>query len=291
MKQELLIGGTPLLQLTRFCPNGVLLGKVEACNLTGSSKDRAALAIVSDAWQTGQLLPGGTIIEATSGNMGISLAALAARFGYHCILVMPEGMSPQRQQCMRRYGAQVVLTPTEAGMAGAVETAQTLAEQISGSFLPRQFSNPANALSHYQGTGAEIWEQCNGQMDALVACVGTGGTLTGAGRFLKEQNPYIQIVAVEPAESPVLSGGKPGLHGIQGIGAGFVPELLERSLVDQILSVSTRQALQAMDRLAKTEGLLCGISSGAAAQAGLLLAAQGLRVAAILPDTGLRYLS
>ena len=281
------IGNTPLLQLAKFCPQGALLGKAECFNPTGSIKDRTALAILQEA----SLPAGSTVIEATSGNMGISLAALCARMGYACTIVMPENMSIERQQSIRCFGAQVVLTPERAGMQGAVETAALLAANTPNSFLPCQFDNPANVRAHYTGIGPEIWAQCHKQIDVLVAGVGTGGTITGTGRYLKEQYPPIKIVAVEPAESPLLSAGRAGPHGLAGIGANFVPKVLDRGLLDQVMTVSLQEALDAVRRLAKSEGLLCGISSGAALHAGKFFAQQGLRVVAILPDTGLRYLS
>ena len=291
MKQNFLIGETPLLHLSRFFPGGQLYGKAECFHLTGSVKDRAALAMLTEARSGGLLPPNGTVIEATSGNMGISLAALAARMGYRCIIVMPENMSAERRQLMESYGARVVLTPEETGMRGAVEQAELLAAEHPGSFLPRQFENPINTLAHYRTTGAEIWLQREGDLQVLVAGVGTGGTLAGTARFLKEQDPGIRIVAVEPQESPLLSCGRVGSHGIQGIGAGFLPPLLDRALIDDIIPVTEAQAIAATRHLAKTEGLLCGISSGAALHAAAQLTRPGQRVVAILPDSGQRYLS
>lgn len=281
------IGGTPLLALR---PN--LSVKIEYTNMTGSVKDRAALAMIFDARQRGVLQPGGTIIEPTSGNMGISLAAISARLGYRCVIVMPETMSVERRQLIRAYGAQVVLTPGEQGMAGAVAKAEELAWQTTNSFIPDQFSNPANPMAHYRTTGPEIWAQTDGKVDIFVAGVGTGGTITGTARYLKEQNPNIRIVAVEPASSPLLSQGRAGGHRIQGIGANFIPRVLDRSLLDDILPVTDEGAFRAARSLA-AQGLLCGISSGAAFHAAdqLAQANPDKTVVTLLPDSGSRYLS
>lgn len=281
------IGNTPLLALL---PN--LSVKIEYTNMTGSVKDRAALAMIFAARQQGVLQPGGTVIEPTSGNMGISLAAISARLGYRCIIVMPETMSIERRKLIRAYGAQVVLTPGEQGMSGAVAKAEELAGQMPGSFVPDQFSNPANPLAHYRTTGPEIWTQTGGKVDVFVAGVGTGGTITGVARYLKEQNPRIRIVAVEPASSPLLSQGRAGGHRIQGIGANFVPPVLDRSLLDEIFPVTDEEAFSAARCLAG-QGLLCGISSGAAFYAArqLALASPDKTVVTLLPDTGNRYLS
>lgn len=291
MDATALVGNTPLISLTRFWPRGNLYGKAECFNLTGSVKDRAASEILHDAQARGLLQPGGTVIEPTSGNMGISLAALCARMGYRCILVMPESMSAERLQLMRCFQAQVVLTPTGLGMQGAIDKAKQLAGQIPGSYLSGQFENPANVLAHYRTTGPEIWAQTDGRVDVLVAGVGTGGTLTGTGQYLKERNSKLRIIAVEPAESPLLSAGRSGSHGIQGIGANLVPPLLDRQLIHRVIPVTQAAAVHAMQQLAATEGLLCGISSGAALHAAAALAQQGLQVVAILPDSGQRYLS
>jgi cysteine synthase A len=291
MDISLLIGNTPLLSLDRFFPAGGLYGKAEWQNLTGSIKDRPALEILRQAAWNGLLPPGGTVIEPTSGNMGISLAALAGILGYRCILTMPENMSRERQQLMTAYGARVVLTPAQAGMQGAVEQARLLAAQTKGSFLADQFSNPANVLAHYRTTGAELWQQSGGKLDWIVAGVGTGGTVTGIARFWREQGSHVRIAAVEPAESPLLSVGRTGSHGIQGIGANFVPKLLELSLIDRIIPVREADARASARLLAQTEGLLCGISSGAALHAARLLAQPGQQIAVILPDSGSRYLS
>ena len=283
-----LIGSTPLLQLG---PN--LYAKAEFVNLTGSVKDRAALSILDNAESRGLLAPGGTVIEPTSGNMGISLAALCAIRGYKAIIVMPDSMSVERQMLMKAYGAQVVLTPGRLGMAGAVEKAAQLSSEIPDSYIPGQFENPANALAHYRTTGPEIWAQTGGNVDIFVAGVGTGGTITGTGRYLKEQNPAIQIVAVEPASSPLLSQGKAGSHGIQGIGANFVPNVLDTALLDQIVTVTEENAFASARNLAKTQGVLVGISAGANLHAAAALAAKNpdKTVVTLLPDSGMRYLS
>ena len=283
-----MIGSTPLVQL-----GSNLYAKAEFLNLTGSVKDRAAKYILDDAEARGLLQPGGTIIEPTSGNMGIALAALAAPRGYRCIIVMPDSMSAERQLLMRAYGAQVVLTPGAEGMAGSLAKAAALAQEIPGSFVPGQFENPANALAHYCTTAPEIWAQTGGNADIFVAGVGTGGTLTGTGRYLKEQNPALRVVAVEPASSPLLSAGIAGSHGIQGIGANFVPALLDRSLLDDVVTITDAQAFAAARELARTRGILAGISAGANFHAASLLAARhpDKTVVTLLPDAGTRYLS
>ena len=288
MRIEQLIGGTPLVGVS---PN--LFLKLEYTNLTGSVKDRAALGMILDGESRGLLHPGATIIEPTSGNTGIALAAIGASRGYRCIIVMPDSMSAERQMLMRAYGAEVVLTPGKQGMAGAVERAKELAAQIPGSLIPGQFDNPANALAHYRTTGPEIWEQTKGMVDIFVAGVGTGGTVTGVGRFLKEQNPAIRIVAVEPASSPLLSQGRAGGHRIQGIGANFVPGVLDRKLLDEVVTVTDEEALTATRALAREQGILAGISSGAAYCAARKIADSqpDKRVVTLLPDSGMRYLS
>ncbi len=287
---EYLIGRTPLVSLSRFCPEGRILGKLELCNLTGSVKDRAALSMLRAAG----LRPGDCIIEATSGNMGISLACLAALQGLRCIIVMPDSMSRERQALIRAYSAEVVLTPGALGMAGARETAEVLARELPGILLS-QFDNPANPEAHYRTTGPEIWADTEGRVDILVAGVGTGGTVSGTGRFLREQNPRIQIVAVEPAGSPLLSAGHTGPHGIQGLGPNFLPGVLDRPLIDRVIPVSDNDAATAARLLARTEGILSGFSSGAALHAARLLAREpeneGKTLVAILPDSGQRYLS
>ena len=290
-----LIGHTPLLKLERLAPGGCVLAKLEYLNPAGSVKDRAALAMILDAEAKGALKPGSVIIEPTSGNTGIGLAAVAAVRGYPCIIVMPDSMSPERISLMRAYGAQVVLTPGAEGMPGAIKKAEALAAEYPGSFIPGQFVNPANARAHFETTGPEIWEDTEGNVDIFVAGVGTGGTITGTGRYLKSKNGGIQIVGVEPADSPVLSGGQAGKHGLQGIGAGFLPEVLDVTVLDRVVTVTTEQAYEAARQLAKKEGILVGISSGAALHAALQLSRepenQGKNIVVLLPDTGDRYLS
>lgn len=291
------VGNTPLVRLQRFsAETGVeLLAKVESFNPLGSIKDRVALAMIDDAENRGILQPGGTIVEPTSGNTGIGLAFVSASRGYRLILTMPESMSIERRKLLIHLGAELALTPASEGMKGAIARAGEIQRQTPGAWMPDQFSNPANPAMHRRTTGPEIWRQCEGRIDALVAGVGTGGTVSGAGGFLKERNPAIRIVAVEPAASPVLAGGKPGPHKIQGIGAGFVPGNFERSVVDEIVAVENDEAIRQAQTLAKREGILCGISGGAALAGALQLAArpelQGKRIVFILPDTGERYLS
>lgn len=281
------IGNTPLVQLASN-----LFVKIEYTNMTGSVKDRAAFEMISAAEISGVLQPGGTIVEPTSGNTGISLAALAAQKGYRCIIVMPDSMSIERRQRIESYGAQVILTPGKQGMTCAVERAKQLLQQIPNAWMPGQFDNPANPLAHYRTTGPEIWAQTGGEVDVFVAGVGTGGTITGTARYLKEQNPHIRIVAVEPADSPLLSEGRAGAHGIQGIGANFVPAVLDRSLLDEIVTVTDEEAFAATRRLAE-KGLLCGISSGAAYHVARSIAAANpeKKVVALLPDSADRYRS
>ena len=283
-----LIGATPLLRL-----GDNLFAKAEFVNQTGSVKDRAAKYILEDAEEKGLLTPGGTIIEPTSGNMGIALAALAAPKGYRCIIVMPDSMSAERIALMRSYGAEVALTPGADGMACSIAKAAELAATIPGSFIPGQFENPANALAHYRTTGPEIWAQTDGNADIFVTGVGTGGTITGTARYLKEKDPAIRIVAVEPAKSPLLSAGKAGSHGIQGIGANFVPKLLDRSLLDEVVTVMDEEAFAAAKELARRFGILCGISAGANYHAAAAIAATNPEktVVTLLPDSGTRYLS
>ena len=294
-----LIGKTPLLELThleekeKLCAK--ILAKLEFFNPAGSAKDRVALNMILDAEEKGLLKPGSTIIEPTSGNTGIGLASVAAARGYRTIIVMPDSMSAERQILMGAYGAQLVLTPGREGMTGAIAKAEALAKEIPGSFIPDQFSNPANAEAHYRTTGPEIWTDTDGNVDIFVAGVGTGGTITGVGRYLKERNPNVRIVAVEPADSPLLSGGKAGPHGIQGIGANFIPKVLDTAIYDQIIPVTTEESYAAGRLLGVTEGILCGISSGAALHAAAVLAKQpenaGKTIVVLLPDTGDRYLS
>ena len=294
-----LVGGTPLLELQQYGKaagaGSTLLAKLEYLNPAGSVKDRAALAMILDAEERGVLRPGAAIIEPTSGNTGIGLAAIGIPRGYRVILTMHDSMSLERRTLLAAYGAELVLTPGSEGMAGAIRKAEELAQSLPGSFLPGQFSNPANAQAHYRTTGPEIWQDAEGRVDAFVAGVGSGGTITGVGRYLKEQNRSIQVVAVEPAGSPVLSGGKAGPHGLQGIGGGFVPEVLDTGIYDQVLQVTEADAYAAARLLARTEGILVGISAGAALWAATALSRQpawsGRRMVVLLPDTGDRYLS
>ena len=292
---EELIGKTPLLQLKTTDAEAKILAKLECFNPGGSAKDRAAVAMLNDAEEKGLLKPGAVIIEPTSGNTGIGLALVASLRGYRAIIVMPDSMSLERRRLMAAYGAQVVLTPGTEGMTGAIKKAEELATEIPNSFIPGQFVNPANADAHFNTTGPEIWEDTEGQVDIFVAGVGTGGTVTGVGRYLKSKNPNVKIVAVEPADSPLLSRGVAGSHGIQGIGANFVPEVLDRSLIDEVLRVETGDAYAAARNFGRTEGVLVGISSGAALWAAGELAAQpenkGKTIVALLPDSGERYLS
>ena len=292
---EELIGRTPLLQLKSAGLEARILAKLECFNPGGSAKDRAAVAMLNDAEARGILKPGAVIIEPTSGNTGIGLALVASLRGYRAIIVMPDSMSLERRRLMAAYGAQVVLTPGSQGMTGAISKAEELAAEIPDSFIPGQFVNPANADAHFNTTGPEIWEDTEGQVDIFVAGVGTGGTVTGVGRYLKSQNPNVKIVAVEPADSPLLSRGVAGSHGIQGIGANFVPEVLDRSLIDEVLPVKTGDAYAAARNFGRTEGVLVGISSGAALWAAGELARmpenKGKTIVALLPDSGERYLS
>ena len=296
---EQLIGNTPLMRLTRLEQKlglqGQLLAKLEYFNPGGSIKDRAALQMLRAAEQAGRIGPGALIIEPTSGNTGIGLCMLCAARGYRAIIVVPETASIERIKLMRAYGAQVVLTPGSAGMRGAVERAEALARENENAFIPSQFDNPENANAHYLTTGPEIWAQTEGHVDALVAGVGTGGTITGVGRYLRERKPDVQLIAVEPASSPLLSQGHAGPHKLQGIGANFVPAVLDRSLLSRVQTVENDAAFAMMHLLAETEGVFCGISSGAAVSAAADVlredAMRGKTVVAILPDTGERYLS
>lgn len=294
-----LIGGTPLLELNRFAAEKGLarpiIAKLEYFNPGGSAKDRIALAMIRQAEEDGTLRPGATIIEPTSGNTGVGLALVAAVRGYRLILTMPETMSIERRQLVSAYGAQVVLTPAAEGMTGAIKEAERLRDSIDGAIILQQFSNRANPAAHFATTGPEIWNDTEGHVDVFVAGAGTGGTISGVGRYLKSKNPSIRIVAAEPASSPVLSGGKAGAHAIQGIGAGFVPEVYDSSVVDEVITVSNDDAMSTTRLLARSEGLLTGISSGAAAWAAAELARrEELRdkmIVTLLPDTGERYLS
>lgn len=294
-----LIGGTPLLELSRLeREEGLearILAKLECFNPAGSTKDRAARAMLDDAEARGLLRPGSVVIEPTSGNTGIGLASVAAARGYRVIIVMPETMSMERRLLMKAYGAELVLTEGAKGMKGAIARAEELAAEIPGSFIPGQFVNPANPAAHRASTGPEIWEDTGGKVDIFVAGVGTGGTITGVGQYLKEKNPAVKIVAVEPQDSPVLGGGCPGPHGIQGIGAGFVPAVLDTGVYDEIIPVSGADAFAAGRQVGRLEGVLVGISSGAAVWAALTLARRsenrGKTIVALLPDGGDRYLS
>ncbi len=288
-----LIGHTPLLRLPS--DGAILLAKLEGFNPGGSAKDRVGLSMLLAAEQAGQIQPGATVIEPTSGNTGIGLAMAAVCRGYRVVLTMPESMSLERRRLLAAYGAQLVLTPAAEGMAGAIKEAQRLAATIPGSFIPGQFDNPANPAAHYAATGPEIWQDTDGTVDIFVAGVGTGGTLTGVGRYLKEQKPAVQVVAVEPAGSPVLAGGVAGAHGLQGIGAGFVPSIVDRDLIDAIVPVTEEEAYAATRRLAHECGVLAGISGGAALHAAYEIAARpengGKTLVVLLPDSGERYLS
>lgn len=294
-----LVGRTPLLELTRMeKAEGLqarVLAKLEYFNPAGSVKDRVAKAMLDDAEGKGLLKPGSVIIEPTSGNTGIGLASVAAARGYRTIIVMPETMSVERRQLMKAYGAELVLTDGPKGMKGAIEKAEELAREIPDSFIPGQFTNPANPAAHRASTGPEIWEDTDGRIDIFVAGVGTGGTITGVGEYLKGKNPGVKVVAVEPAASPVLSGGAPGAHKLQGIGAGFVPGVLNTAVYDEVIAVEDEAAFDAGRRLGRTEGVLAGISSGAALWAALQVAGRaenkGKTVVVLLPDAGDRYLS
>lgn len=294
-----LIGKTPLVELCniekKYGIKGRLLAKLEYMNPAGSIKDRAAKAMIEDAERSGRLKPGGTIIEPTSGNTGIGLAFISAIKGYHLILTMPETMSEERRNILKIYGAEIVLTPGAKGMTGAIKKAKELNEQIEGSFMPEQFENPANAEAHYRTTGPEVWMDTDGRLDIFIAGVGSGGTITGVGRYLKNMNPDVKIVAVEPQSSPVLSKGEAGSHEIQGIGAGFVPELLDTSVYDSVETVNNEDCFTMARELARTEGILVGISSGAALHAAVQMLKrpenEGKTVVVVLPDSGDRYYS
>lgn len=294
-----LIGHTPIVELTRFAAkNGAgarLLAKLERSNPGGSAKDRVALAMIRDAREAGRLPDGGTIIEPTSGNTGIGLAAVASVLGYRAVIVMPDSMSVERRQLIAAYGAEIVLTPGAEGLAGSIAKAEEIQAATPGSIIAGQFENPANPAVHYATTGPEIWNDTGGDIDIFVTGVGTGGTISGVGRYLKEKKPSVHIVAMEPASSPVLSGGQAGAHLIQGIGAGFVPGALDTGIYDEIVTVSDEDAYKYARELAKTEGLLTGISSGAALAAALELSKKsenaGKTILTLLPDTGERYLS
>ena len=292
-----LVGKTPLLELGKYSKNnklnGKIIAKLEEYNPTGSVKDRIALAMVEDAEKKGLLKEDSVIIEPTSGNTGIGLAFVGAVKGYRVILTMPETMSVERRKILKAYGAELVLTPGSEGMKGAIKKAEELGKEIPNAFIPQQFTNPSNPEYHKKTTGVEIWEDTDGKVDVVIAGVGTGGTISGIGEYLKSKNPNVKVIAVEPKDSPVLSGGKPGSHKIQGIGAGFVPDNFYKHVIDEIIQVSNQDAFKTVKELAKTEGVLAGISSGAAVYAAKLVAERelGKNIVVILPDTGLRYLS
>lgn len=294
-----LVGHTPVIELAKMADaEGVdarIFAKLETYNPTGSMKDRVALAMIRQAEADGRLAPGGTIIEPTSGNTGIGLAAIGAYLGYKVIIVMPDSMSVERRKLMQIYGAELVLTPGVEGMSGAIRRANELVTDMENAIVAGQFENPANPQAHYDTTGPELWQQLDGEIDALVAGVGTGGSISGTGRYLKEKNPALQVIAVEPAASAVLSGGQAGPHALQGIGAGFVPDALDTSVYDEVIPVTNEAALKMVGKLARVEGLFMGISSAAALIGALEWAGreenEGKRVAVLLPDTGMRYLS
>ena len=294
-----LIGKTPLLELTNIAKNdslkATLLVKLEGRNPAGSAKDRVALSMVLDAEEKGILKPGSVIIEPTSGNTGIGLCSVAAARGYKCIIVMPDSMSMERRLLMTAFGGELVLTPGAGGMSAAIAKAEELAKEIPGSWIAGQFVNPANPKAHYLTTGPEIWEDTYGHVDIFVAGIGTGGTITGTGKYLKEKNPNVKIVGVEPADSPLITKGKAGPHGIQGIGANFIPEILDTGILDEVVTVTTEAAYTAGRRMGTEEGILAGISAGAALHAALELAKKeenaGKTIVALLPDSGDRYLT
>lgn len=291
------VGNTPLIRLHNLSRElGVdIMGKMESGNPLGCVKDRIAVSMIDAAERDGRLTPSTTIVEPTSGNTGIGLAFVSACRGYKLMLTMPETMSMERRKLLRHFGAELVLTPGELGMRGAINKAKELVAEIPGAWMPDQFSNPANPEIHRLTTGIEIWEQADGQVDIFVSGVGTGGTITGAGGLLKEKNPDLLAVAVEPAASPVLSGGTPGPHKIQGIGAGFVPDVLDRAVIDEVIQVTNDEAFATARKVARREGILCGISSGAAVAAAIKIGGRaenkGRHIVVILPDTGERYLS
>ncbi|MBE7017327.1 MAG: cysteine synthase A [Ruminococcaceae bacterium] len=294
-----LIGNTPIVRLggieKHYKCNARILAKLERFNPAGSAKDRVAISMIKAAEAEGLLSPGGLIIEPTSGNTGIGLAACSAVMGYRCCIVMPDSMSPERIKLISAYGAEIVLTPGADGMSGCIAKAEEIKAHNPGSIIAGQFENPNNPKAHYEGTGPEIWDSCNGEIDIFVSAVGTGGTISGTGKFLKEKNPYVEVIAVEPASSPLLSQGKAAPHAIQGIGANFIPDVLDTSVYDEIICCTDDNALSTMKTLAKTDGLLCGISSGAAlwaaAELGKRPENKGKTIVVLLPDTGERYLS
>ncbi len=287
------IGSTPLVRLNRFFPQGNLIAKLEYFNPAGSAKDRVAAAMIADAEENGLLKPGSVIIEPTSGNTGIGLAAVGASKGYKVILTMPDTMSVERRRLLSAYGAEIVLTDGNLGMAGAIAEAERLAQKYDNSFIAGQFDNPSNPDAHYKTTGPEIWNDTDGSIDIFVAGIGTGGTLSGVGRFLKEKNPDVKIVGIEPSSSPLITEGRSGAHGLQGIGANFVPKNYDATVCDEVVTVTDSDAFAAARSLARTEGFLVGISSGAALTATVKLATENpdKTVVALLPDSGERYLS
>ncbi|MCQ2546126.1 MAG: cysteine synthase A [Clostridia bacterium] len=294
-----IIGGTPLMRLNKIekaaGTDAKIIAKLERSNPGGSAKDRVGYNMIFEAEKAGRLKPGGTIIEPTSGNTGVGIAMVAAARGYRAIMVMPESMSVERRTLLKAYGAELVLTPASEGMAGSVAKAEELLKEIPGSIMAGQFDNPDNPEAHYRTTGPEIWQDTDGQVDIFIATFGTGGTVSGVGRYLKEKNPDIRIIAIEPASSPLFTEGTAGPHKIQGIGANFIPENFNAEIVDQVITVTDDEALEMMKKLAETEGLLCGISSGAAVcgalQTGALPENKGKNIVVLLPDTGERYLS
>ena len=291
-----LVGNTPLVKINRLnsAPAEILV-KLESANPAGSAKDRVAIAMVADAEMRGLLAPGATIVEPTSGNTGIGLALVAAVKGYKLVLTMPDTMSVERRKLLAAYGAEIVLTPGAEGMTGSIAKAQEILDTVPGSFMPGQFDNPSNPEAHYKTTGPEIWRDTDGKIDAVVAGVGTGGTLSGTGKFLKEKNPDVKVIAVEPSDSPMLSKGYTGSHGLQGIGAGFVPEVLDTKIYDEIITVKEDEAFSTAREFGYCEGMLCGISSGAALFAAIAVAKKeenkGKNIVVLLPDSGDRYLS
>ena len=294
-----LMGNTPLLELCNIEKNDHLyarvLAKIEGCNPAGSAKDRVALNMILDAEEKGLLKPGATIIEPTSGNTGIGLCAVAAARGYKCLIVMPDSMSMERRLLMTAFGGELVLTPGKDGMSGCIAKAEELKKEIPGSIIAGQFTNPANPEAHYKTTGPEIWEDTEGNVDIFVAGIGTGGTITGTGKYLREKNPKVRIIGAEPADSPLITRGVSGPHGIQGIGANFIPEILDLKLIDEVVTVTTEDSYAAGRRMGREEGILCGISSGCALHVALELAKkeenQGKTIVVILPDSGERYLT
>lgn len=290
-----LVGNTPLVRFSRFGEGAEILAKLEYLNPAGSAKDRVGKEMLDAALKSGKITRDSVIIEPTSGNTGIGLASYANQLGMRTIIVMPDTMSVERRQLLSAFGAELVLTEGKKGMAGAIEKAEELCKEIPEGFIPAQFDNPDNAAAHYKTTGPEIWRDTEGEVDFFVAGVGTGGTITGTGRFLKEQNPNIKVIAVEPADSPLLSGGKAGSHGLQGIGANFVPSILDTEIYDEIIKVTTEEAYDAAKAVVKAEGIIIGITSGAALHAAKLIASRpenkGKRIVALLPDGGSKYLS